>query len=82
MVHTDDLEENLIARAEAALRDAEQAVGANNMLTAERLEELAALLRKHKVRLLDAANLEARAKLIRQNWPIQVLNLQLLQLKN
>lgn len=54
-----------IEAAESALREAEQSHGADHPFVADRLVDYANLLRKSKTRLLDAVNMEARAKVIR-----------------
>lgn len=56
-----------IQEAEAALKSAELEFGPNDSRVAEGLENFAALLKTHKVRLLDAANMEARARVIRES---------------
>src|SRR3990167_480710 len=62
---TKDTLENAMAEAERALQVAIDSHGAEHPVVAECLEDLARLLRVSKTRLLDAANLEARAKVIK-----------------
>ena len=52
-----------IATAELSVQKAEDSFGRDNVVVAERLMKLAALLRQ-KNRLLDAINAEARARVI------------------
>ena len=54
-----------IAQAEADVKTAEAEHGPNDIRVSYRLDALAKLLRKQGVRVLDAANIEARAKAIR-----------------
>lgn len=63
--------EKQITEAESALKNAEQQFGPSSVEVAQCLESCARLLRQAKVRILDAANMEARAKVIRtQNPPV------------
>lgn len=56
-----------IEREEKALREAEEQFGKDDPRLAPHLEKLAALLRSRKLRLLEAANMLARAEVLRQN---------------
>ena len=54
--------------AEAALKFADESFGANHPMVAARLENLAQVLKDEGKSLLEAANLEARAKVIRSKF--------------
>lgn len=56
-----------IEKAEQALKEAEDQFGADDPRLAPHLEALATLLRSKKLRLLEAANMLARAEVLRQN---------------
>lgn len=72
-----------LQKAETALRDAENSPNANALVVAERLEELASILRKQKIKLLDAANLEAKAKVMRSKLsPEQLLHCKFMKIKD
>jgi hypothetical protein len=72
------MEEGLaIAKAEEAIEDAKRTFGEDDLKVAECLEHCVKLMKAAKLRLLDAANMEARAKAIRrQNFERSVLTSQ------
>ncbi|MBS1955301.1 MAG: NINE protein [Cyanobacteria bacterium SZAS-4] len=57
--------EEKIEKMEANLQVIESKFGSNDIRLAELLESLSTLLKANKIRLLDAANFEARARVIR-----------------
>jgi len=57
----------VVQAAEEAVREAERILGTGDLMVAERLEDLAVLYRERKD-FLAAANVQARAKLIRQRY--------------
>ena len=58
-----------IAEAEAELQQAVETHGRDSVLVADKLEHCSRLLRSAKLRLLDAANMEALARVIRARVP-------------